>query len=124
MVITKNAFIINILPKILVIKTVNNIFAVNIIKKRRKIKIKFKKKKKKINMFITSNPLIQNFFINYNKTIQYNTRLFVYKFKSSLYLLRNKLKWNFIKFKYRGKGFKVKKFNKLSKITFRLGKSH
>jgi hypothetical protein len=29
-----------------------------------------------------------------------------------------------MKFKYRGKGFKVKKFNKLSKITFRLGKSH
>lgn len=63
-------------------------------------------------------------YYNYNNSlVSYSNKVSndIYK----LYFpLKWKIKWYFKKFKYHGKGFKVKKFNKLSKITFRLGKSH
>jgi hypothetical protein len=42
----------------------------------------------------------------------------------SKYLLKKKTQWTFLKFKYHGKGYKIKKYNQLHKVTLRFGKSH
>lgn len=124
MVDTKNVFSTNIVPRFCIIKAYSTLFAASILSRRRKIKLKYKQKSKKKTVLIINSPIIHNFIINYNKTIQYNKNYYSLFAKKTLYVFRHKIKWHFIKFKYRGKGFKVKKFNKLSKITFRLGKSH
>jgi len=98
---------------------------VSFLDKRRKARTGFPSYKKK-NTIITSSPLDETYYYtNLNKTV-YETQANIQRnyVTAKNYPLRYKLKWRFKKFKYRGKGFKIKKFNKLSKITFKLGKSH
>jgi len=124
MIKSKNIFYTTILTNFLLVKTPYNVFIINVLKKKIKTKINFKNKTNKKNYIINNTANIFNFFLSLNKTLHINKNNFVTTYKNILFLLKYKLKWNFKKIKYRGKGFKVKKFNQLSKITFRLGKSH
>lgn len=125
MIKSKNIFFININQKNLIIKTKNKcLFNINILTKKKRVRLRFKNKSKKKTYLITTSPLFDNFYISYNKTIQFNKNNFTYDLKKLKFLLKNKIKWNFKKFRYQGKGYKIKKFNVLSKITFRFGKSH
>lgn len=124
MITSKNIFHINMLLTVCFLRLPGNqLFSCYIVKKRKKLKIKFKKKKKKV-LLTQGSPTLSNFFINLNKTIHFNMYSFLLKKKKLVYVLKTKIKWYFKKFKYHGKGYKIKKFNCLSKITFRLGKSH
>jgi len=124
MIKSKNIFYTTILPTFLIVKTNYNLFLVNVLKNKTKTKIKFKNKNNKKNYIINNTSNVFNFFLSFNKTLHINKNNFINTQKILSFLLKYKLKWNFKKIKYRGKGFKVKKFNKLCKITFRLGKSH
>jgi hypothetical protein len=124
MVRTNNIFYINIVNKSIVIKLKNkSMFFITILKKRKRIKLKFKKKKLKTSIFIQS-PYYINYYLNYNKSTHFLCSNYKHKPIILKNIIRSKIKWNFKKFKYHGKGYKVKKFNKLNKITFRFGKSH
>lgn len=125
MVRSKNIFFINLNKKTLIIKTkINSLFNINILTNKKRVRLKFKNKSKKKTILITPSPLVESFYISYNNTLQINYKNYVHNFKMLKFLLKNKIKWNFKKFRYQGKGYKIKKFNRLSKITFRFGKSH
>ena len=125
MIASRNLFFVNFLPKSFIIKLCSDrLFTVTTLLNRKKTKIRFLQKKKTKKMVITSNPQTFNYYINLNNTLQFNPLHFSTIKNNLIYLLRGKIRWTFKKFKYHGKGYKVKKFNKLSKITFRFGKSH
>lgn len=121
---------VNFLKKNIIIN-INKIFiCLNILENKKKIK-KFKIKTKKNKTIIcTFLKKTKYSYFNNNKTIYGNINYKNLK-KNILnkkckyrYILRKKIKWTFKKFKYRGKGFKIKKFKRYSKITCRLGRSH
>lgn len=121
---------VNFLKKNIIIN-INKIFiCLNILENKKKIK-KFKIKTKKNKTIIcTFLKKTKYSYFNHNKTIYGNINYKNLK-KNILnkkckyrYILRKKIKWTFKKFKYRGKGFKIKKFKRYSKITCRLGRSH
>lgn len=119
-------FQINIVKKTVIVKTETDVaVCIAFLDKRRKIKINFPTYKKKVYL-ATASPLDEDyFFMNFNKTVyESNLKMQRTYVTPKKYPLRYKLKWRFKKFKYRGKGFKIKKFNTLSKITFKMGKSH
>lgn len=125
MITSTNIFHISLLQSTCFLKLPGNqLFSCYVINKRKKLKIKFKKKLKKKVILLQGSPFLKNFFINLNKTIHFNINNFFFLKKKLVYALKLKIKWYFKKFKYHGKGYKIKKFNCLSKITFRLGKSH
>jgi len=124
MVKNENKVFTQILLRTLAIKTKSDVFLVNLLKNRKKSDVKFKSKTKQNTIIIFNTGQIANFLINLNKNIQININRPIFAKKRLIFLLRKKIKWNFNKIKYNGKGFKVKKFATLSKITFRLGKSH
>ncbi len=125
MIKSNNVFHISLLPDTLVAVLPNSrVFMINLLRKRIKTPIRFPLKSKKKMSIITSSPDILNYYINYNNSIQYNRHVYKPDPGVMCYLLKYKVKWNFKKFKYHGKGYKVKKFNSLGKVTFRFGKSH
>ena len=124
MIISRNFFFIKLIPNFLIVKlNGNKIFVIYFLNKKKRIKLRFKKLKKK-TLLINTTPYYKNYFVNYNKTIHFDYNKSKINNTYLFFLFKNKFKWIFNKFKYRGKGFKVKKFNRLSKITFRFGKSH
>lgn len=125
MIKSNNIFFINILPKIFILLlSTGQSITYNILNKRIRTKLKIKNRIKKKNLLIYPNLLTNFFFLNFNNTLHFNQLIDCYLKKKILYILRRKLKWNFQKFKYHGKGYKIKKFDRLSKITCRFGKSH
>lgn len=71
----------------------------------------------------TYSKLTQKTKLNPNETLVVTTKYAVKPTKQKP-LKWTKLSWDFLKFKYHGKGYKIKKFNTLGKLTFRFGKSH
>lgn len=121
----KKFFFINILEKNIVV-VLNNSYVVcnTIIENRTKVKLKLSGTKERAQLAATL-PIKDGYYeLNFNKTIHIHSGVLKKNKNDLKYLFKNKIKWIFKKFKYHGKGYKVKKFNSLSKITFRLGKSH
>ena len=122
---------LNFLKKSIILNTNNVFISLNILdnkKKIKKFKIKTKKNKTVISTFLKKSDysILNSNFTIYGNINTTNLQRFILnkKRKKEKYLLRKKIKWIFKKFKYRGKGFKIKKFKRYSKITCRLGKSH
>jgi hypothetical protein len=92
MIKSKNIFYTTILTNFLLIKTLNNVFIINILKKKTKTKINFKKKNNKKNCIINNTGDIFNFFLSLNKTVHLNKNNFTNTYKSILFLLKYKLK--------------------------------
>lgn len=119
-------FQVNFLKKSIIIQARDDVAVCGaLLDRRRKVKINFPTTKKKTAL-LTGSPIDkEHYFFNLNKTI-YQTNIDRRRnyITAKKYPPRLKIKWKFKKFKYRGKGFKIKKFNKLSKITFKMGKSH
>lgn len=61
--------------------------------------------------------------INNNNSL-FIKRKYIKKNLTNIFFFKKKTQWTFLKFKYHGKGFKIKKYNSLNKITLRFGKSH
>jgi len=70
MIKDKETAFVNILSNFLIIKMKNNqIFVINYLKKRKRIKLKFKKVKKK-TLLITPTGFYNKFYFNFNKKFQ------------------------------------------------------
>lgn len=125
MITSRNLFFINVLPKTLIMGLDSKkLFLINLLDIKKRVRLRFKDKTKKKTILINPSPSFYHYYINLNKSIHFNTSVYINTMKKILFILKNKIKWNFKKFRYHGKGYKIKKFNKLSKITFRFGRSH
>lgn len=126
--IRKNFFITNFLKNyatVMLLQNSKNIIFLNgyYLSNKKFCKTGFNTKKINSTIIVPNEGDLLSWY-NYNHSVvgqplKTNFKKLLFRFP-----LRWKIKWYFRKFKYHGKGFKVKKFNKLSKVTFRLGKSH
>jgi hypothetical protein len=85
--------------------------------------INFKELESKESMLILPVPNY-NFIISSNINFKVNKKNRNSISKSLKTSLLTKYIWNFRKVRYHGKGYKIRKCNKLSKLTCRFGKSH
>jgi hypothetical protein len=93
MIISKNMFFTNVLPKTLIIKIRNyGIFIINILLKKKRVRLKFKQKKKKKTILMNFCPLVSNLFLNFNKSVQCGVGVYSYNLKKIIFLIKYKIK--------------------------------
>lgn len=120
-----NSVFPNFLKNNFIIKITDNVFVCGAhLDKKRRVKLKFSSCKTKTTIVAPVYCPDTNFRVSNNNALETSPATWSFVKKKKTYPFRQKIKWSFIKFKYRGKGFKVKKFNSKRKLTFRLGKSH
>lgn len=124
MVINETIFQVNCLPKKIIVQVdEDTVVCGAFLDKRRGLRINFPTEKLKTIIY-TPAPTGDNALVNLNGTVYRGGIHYINHTERYTNLLKWKVRWKFRKFKYRGKGFKIKKFNTLSKLTFKLGKSH
>lgn len=93
MIKSKNIFFISLLSKIVIINIpVYGVFAINLLLKKKKTKLRFLNKSSKKSVLINPCQQAGSMFINYNKSIQYNVGIFNFIMKRVIFLLKHKLK--------------------------------
>lgn len=120
----KKSFI-NICNKSNYLKTKMCAFNLNVLDNRCKSPTTLETINKKLYVILPCANLQHKVNINLNKNFICTIDGCVsYKEPSKVFSIVMKLKWVFRKFKYHGKGYKIKKITKLRKLTFRFGRSH
>jgi hypothetical protein len=115
---------VNITNKNNFIKTIHGIFNINLLDNRYAVGTEYSIIDKNLYLIVPCGNLTKNPTVNLNKNLNSSELRTEASRGGKTFCVKKKTKWIFKKFKYHGKGYKVKKVNTLSKITFRLGRSH